>query len=268
MRGSESLVHRISRLGDRADSVLQLDLLEIVAEDRVLEPQFSAFRRVGKASDRTLSCDRTGVEGELVGEVHIDKDRRCDDDRRRALEVMHHGDEDSSRARGTVQTPDRVVNKIAGYELACCALANDGNALIRATSHVDLGLSWLAGIHATDAHLEARTLVRRNPTGRPDRNRHLVLMQRMATEDRLLGNQRTAVVAQAPEYEAVVFEQNGFGKRARETRHRQDLGRGHDHRLRGVGRIGHDIDAHRRSRITDAPTPGSVARVFLDKGAL
>ncbi len=94
MGRSESLVHGISRLGDRADSVLQLDLLQVVTENRVLEPQFAPLRRIRKTSNRTLSRDRAGLQGELVSEVHIDKDGRCDDDRRRVLEVMHDGDED------------------------------------------------------------------------------------------------------------------------------------------------------------------------------
>ena len=268
MGSSQSLVHGVSRLGDRANSVLQLDLLEIVAEDRVLEPEFTTLRRIRKAPNRTLSCDRAGVEGELVGEVHIDQDRRCDDDRRRALEVMHDGDEDPRRTCGTMQAPDGIVDEITGEEVAGCALAHDSNALIRATSHVDLGLTWLARIHATDAHLEARTLIRSNPTSRPDGNRHLVLMQRVATEDRLLGNQRTAIVAQAPEYEAVVFEEDGQGEWTREARHGQHLGRGNDHRLRGVNRVGHHIDANRSSRITDTTTPRGIAGVLLDEGAL
>ena len=114
MGSSQSLVHGISRFGDRADSVLQLDLLQVVTEDRVLEPEFTTLRRIRKASNRTLSCDRAGLEGELVGEIHIDKDGRCDDDRRRPLQVMHDGDEDPRRACSTMQTPDRVVNEIAG----------------------------------------------------------------------------------------------------------------------------------------------------------
>lgn len=94
MRGSESLVHRIGRLGDRANSMLQFDLLKIVTEDRVLKPQLASLRRVCKASDRPLSRDRASLESERVGEVYIDKDRCCDDNRRRSLEVMHDGDED------------------------------------------------------------------------------------------------------------------------------------------------------------------------------
>ena len=152
--------------------------------------------------------------------------------------------------------------------MACSAFAHDGNALIGATSHVDLGLSWLPGIHATDAHLEARTLVRCNPTSGPDRNRHLVLMERVATEDRLLGNQRTAVVAQAPKYEAIVFEQDSFGERTSETRDRQDLSRGNDHRLRAIARIGHDINAHRSPRTANASAPRGVSGIFFDKGTL
>ena len=268
MAGRESLVHCIGGLGNRTYSVLKFDLLQVVTENRVLKPEFASLRRIRKTTDWTLCRDRTGLEGELVCQINIDQDRRCNDDRRRAFQMVHDGHKNASRTRGTVQTPDRVVNEIAGYEVTRRAFTYDSDALFGTPPHVDLRLARLARVHATNPHLESSTLIGRDPTRRPDGDGHLVLMQGVAAENRLLGNQRITIVAQAPEYKTVVLEQNGRSKWTRKARDWQDLSGSNHHWLRGIARIGHDIHAHRGSGVANTAAPGSVAGILFDKRPL
>jgi len=71
MAGRESLVHCIGGFGHRSHSVLELDLLEIITEDRVLKPELAALRRIREATDRPLCRDRAGLECEWVGQVDV-----------------------------------------------------------------------------------------------------------------------------------------------------------------------------------------------------
>ena len=268
MRRGQALVDRIGGLGDGAYRVHQLDLLQVVRKDRVLEPQLAARLGVGEASDGALGRDRAGGERQLVAEVNVNQHGGRDDEHAGALQVVHRGDEDPRGAGRAVQAPDRIVHEALRLEPTAGALADDGYPLLGPAADVDVGHARLARIHAADAHVQARALIGGQPADRPDRDGGLLLRERVAAEDRLLRHQGTAVVAQAAEHEAVVLEQDSRGQGAGELRHRQNLRAGHDHRLRRIGRIGGDVDAHRHAGVADPAAPGRIARILLDERAL
>jgi len=61
---------------DDVDRLLQLDDIEVVAEDRVLEPELAAAAQMGECAERRLGRDLGHPKGEAVGEVDLLRRRK------------------------------------------------------------------------------------------------------------------------------------------------------------------------------------------------